>query len=65
MAVPKKKTSKSKQGMRRAHDFIKASGVVYCAECGAPVMPHNVCRQCGFYNGRNTKIANLASESAE
>ncbi|MGA0346496.1 MAG: 50S ribosomal protein L32, partial [Alphaproteobacteria bacterium] len=30
MAVPKKKTSKSKRNMRRAHHALSASGVIEC-----------------------------------
>ncbi|MBQ8651152.1 MAG: 50S ribosomal protein L32 [Alphaproteobacteria bacterium] len=65
MAVPKKKTSKSKQGMRRAHDFITASNVLYCKECGSSVLAHNVCKGCGTYNGRNTKVASLQEGTTE
>ena len=38
MAVPKKKTSKSRKGMRRSHDKIAAPNVIYC-ECGEPTLP--------------------------
>ncbi|GAB7022104.1 50S ribosomal protein L32 [Salidesulfovibrio brasiliensis] len=51
MAVPKKKTSRSRKGMRRAHDRITAPNVVYC-ECGEPVLPHRACDVCGNYKGR-------------
>ena len=51
MAVPKKKTSKSRKGMRRAHDHVAAPNVVYC-ECGEPTLPHRACSACGTYKGR-------------
>ena len=51
MAVPKKKTSKSRKGMRRAHDKVAVPNVVYC-ECGEPTLPHRVCSVCGSYKGR-------------
>ncbi|XPV76795.1 MAG: 50S ribosomal protein L32 [Desulfovibrio sp.] len=51
MAVPKKKTSKSRKGMRRAHDSIAAPNVIYC-ECGEPTLPHRACSSCGTYKGR-------------
>ncbi len=60
MAVPKKKTSKSRQGMRRAHDFDKPVNVMKCSNCGNPVIAHNVCKFCGNYAGRNTRIANIS-----
>ncbi|MBI9080142.1 MAG: 50S ribosomal protein L32 [Pseudodesulfovibrio sp.] len=51
MAVPKKKTSKSRKGMRRSHDHVAVPNVVYC-ECGEPTLPHCVCAVCGTYKGR-------------
>jgi len=33
MAVPKKKTSKSKRDMRRAHDALTAPGISTCPQC--------------------------------
>jgi large subunit ribosomal protein L32 len=34
MAVPKKKVSKSKRNMRRAHHALDASNLVECTNCG-------------------------------
>jgi large subunit ribosomal protein L32 len=53
MAVPKRRTSRSVQGKRRSHHFITAKGVQYCPRCNEPVLPHRVCGQCGFYQGRD------------
>lgn len=52
MAVPKKKTSKSRRNMRRAHHALKAVGHVECPNCGEPKLPHHVCGSCGHYDGR-------------
>ncbi|THB67874.1 MAG: 50S ribosomal protein L32 [Desulfovibrio sp.] len=51
MALPKRKTSKSKRNMRRAHDHVAVPNVIYC-ECGEPTLPHRVCPSCGVYKGR-------------
>jgi large subunit ribosomal protein L32 len=51
MAVPKKKTSKSKKNMRRSHDHVAVPNVVYC-ECGEATLPHRACTKCGTYRGR-------------
>lgn len=52
MAVPKKKTSKSRRDQRRAHDFIKFTAAVeYCPTCGEPKLRHNLCGACGAYRG--------------
>jgi len=52
MAVPKKKKSKSKRNMRRAHDSINMPSVVTCPHCHEPVLPHHVCPECGTYRGK-------------
>jgi large subunit ribosomal protein L32 len=52
MAVPKKKTSKSRKNMRRAHDFLTPPTVSTCPQCKAPKLPHCACPSCGTYKGR-------------
>lgn len=52
MAVPKKKTSKSKKNMRRAHDAISPAGISTCPNCKEPKLPHRVCAACGTYKGK-------------
>jgi large subunit ribosomal protein L32 len=52
MAVPKKKTSKSKKGMRRSHDGLPAGNIVECNNCGIFKVPHHVCIACGWYAGK-------------
>jgi large subunit ribosomal protein L32 len=49
MAVPKKKTSKSKRDMRRSHDRLADIQLRKCSYCGKMHLPHNVCDSCGFY----------------
>ena len=52
MAVPKRKTSKSKRDMRRSHDALKSSARVECPNCGEFKRPHHVCEACGYYRER-------------
>lgn len=52
MAVPKKKTSKSRRNQRRAHDALKVAGSVECPKCGEVKLPHHVCGACGYYKDR-------------
>ena len=52
MAVPKKRTSKSRKGMRRSHHAIKANAaVMICPSCGELKLMHHVCEACGTYKG--------------
>lgn len=50
MAVPKKKTSKSKRDMRRSHHALETNACSECPKCGELVRPHHVCESCGTYN---------------
>ena len=52
MAVPKKKTSKSKRNMRRSHHALNVTGLVECNNCGELKLPHHICNSCGQYNDR-------------
>lgn len=56
MAVPKKKTSKSKKNMRRSHLALDANTCIECPNCGELVRPHHVCEACGQYNKREVLV---------
>lgn len=51
MAVPKKKTSKSRRDMRRAHHALCGVTVLEDKHTGELVRPHHVCRKTGMYKG--------------
>jgi len=53
MAVPKKKTSKSKRDMRRAHDSLTPAGMSVCPQCNELKPPHRACQSCGTYKGKD------------
>jgi len=52
VAVPKRKKSKSKSRMRRSHDAIGVPNLRPCPKCGAYTLPHRVCPECNYYNGK-------------
>ncbi|WP_448189697.1 50S ribosomal protein L32 [Azospirillum sp. sgz301742] len=52
MAVPKKKTSKSRRNMRRSHHALTTSAYHECKNCGELKRPHHVCTSCGHYDER-------------
>lgn len=53
MAVPKKKTSKSKSRSRRSSAWtLDAAPRSVCPRCQASKLPHRVCPNCGWYKGR-------------
>jgi large subunit ribosomal protein L32 len=61
VAVPKRRTSRSKRNMRRAnHDKVVPVQLIACANCGEPVTPHRACASCGHYKGREIKAPKAA-----
>ena len=52
MAVPKRKTSKSKRNMRRSHDAITATNWSEDGNTGEPVRRHHIDLKTGMYKGR-------------
>ena len=57
MAVPKKKTSKSRRDKRRGghtHAVVSAH-VNVCPRCGQPKRPHRLCPTCKTYRGREVE----------
>ena len=62
MTVPKRKTSKSKRNMRRAHDALSRINVVYDATTGEAKLPHHISLNDGFYNGRQVLVENTSDD---
>lgn len=53
MAVPKRKTSKSKRDMRRASaQVLTKATIAKCPQCHETKLPHRVCPSCGYYKNR-------------
>ncbi|WP_417476045.1 50S ribosomal protein L32 [Maricaulis sp.] len=52
MAVPKRKTTPSKRGMRRAHDALSNPVYVEDKDSGELRRPHHVDLKSGMYRGR-------------
>lgn len=53
MAVPKKKTSTSKRGLRRSHHKLKTPAYVEDKVSGELRRPHHIDRTTGSYRGRD------------
>jgi len=51
MAVPKRKVSKSRRDSRSSNKGLKVKAITVCQTCNSPVLPHQVCKECGHYKG--------------
>ncbi|MBU2264788.1 50S ribosomal protein L32 [Patescibacteria group bacterium] len=52
MPVPRQRHTKSKRNRQRSHQALKILGLTKCLKCGQPILPHQVCKNCGTYKGR-------------
>ena len=52
MAVPKRKLSNSRKKRRRANWKRTAPNRSACPHCHELRMPHRVCPECGYYDGK-------------
>ena len=52
MAVPKRKTTPSRRGNRRAHDALSKTNWVEDANTGEAVRRHHIDLKTGMYKGR-------------
>ena len=52
MAVPARKTSKTRKRLRRTHYKLTAPGMSTCPNCGELRKSHHVCSNCGYYGDK-------------
>ena len=48
MAVPFRRTSKTKKRMRRTHLKKEVGALTKCPKCGETLRPHRACTKCGY-----------------
>ena len=49
---PKKRHSRARQGKRRAAIKLSIANLIICSNCKKEIIPHKVCKFCGFYKGK-------------
>lgn len=52
MPNPKRRHSAQRRDKRRTHDKATIPTLSTCSNCGAPVLQHRVCGECGYYRGK-------------
>ena len=51
-AVPRHHMAKGKQLRRRSHLALKPLKLSECGQCKKQILPHLVCKYCGYYKGQ-------------
>lgn len=52
MPVPKRKKGRAATAARRATHTVSAPAKSTCPQCHQPKLPHRVCPECGYYDGK-------------
>lgn len=60
MAIPFRRTSKTRKAKRRTHQVATKPTYTVCSNCGSTVKPHTVCTSCGYY--KDKKVLKLDEE---
>jgi large subunit ribosomal protein L32 len=55
MPNPKRRHSKTRTSKRRTHDTLKPIPTGECPQCHELKPPHVVCKNCGYYRGRQVR----------
>ncbi|MDA3962485.1 MAG: 50S ribosomal protein L32 [Planctomycetota bacterium] len=62
MAVPKKKTTKSRRNMRRSHDALDTPAMSIDKQTKSVHRPHHVDLKTGYYRGKQILFREDAAE---
>ena len=63
MAVPFRRTSKTKKNMRRTQLKKEVGALTKCSKCGATIRPHRACPKCGYY--KNVEVVKVNDSKDE
>lgn len=64
MALPKGKISKARKHSRQANWKLSLPGIVECPQCHQMKLSHRVCKQCGYYNGKQVIVMDNEAQNA-
>lgn len=63
--APKRKISKQRKHLRRSSVWkLDMPGLVRCSHCGEYCLSHRVCKNCGYYDGKQVLKINDEKEKA-
>ena len=63
MAQPKRRWSKQRTHTKRSTWKLETPKFATCSHCHETVMPHKVCPNCGYYNGKEVVVKDNAKKA--
>ncbi len=52
MTTSRRHSNSRRDARRKNNKRVLLPGLVPCSNCGAMKLPHRVCMECGYYNGK-------------
>lgn len=65
MAIPFRRTSKTKKALRRTHFKLDHPNLVACSNCGQTIQQHRICPHCGFYDKKQVVQVGAEAQAAK
>lgn len=62
---PKRRHSRQRKGKRRASIKLTIPNAIVCANCNEMMIPHSVCKNCGFYRGKEIINKNKTPKTSQ
>jgi large subunit ribosomal protein L32 len=62
MGVPKKRRSSSEKAKHRGYITLAPVTISECSHCHQPKLPHRICDNCGYYDGKEVIALTLKEE---
>lgn len=62
---PKRRHSRQRKGKRRASISLGVPNAVVCPNCQTMIMPHMVCKNCGYYKGKEYIVLSKPEKPTE
>lgn len=53
---PKRRHSRQRKGKRRASIQLRVREGILCSNCKQLTLPHTVCKNCGYYDGKQVLV---------
>lgn len=63
MPLPKRRHSSARQAKRRTHYKLTPPALGLCQRCKSVTRAHNICANCGYYNGRQWMAPKITAEA--
>jgi len=62
MSTQAKKRTKQQKRERASHFALDKKQLSECPKCKKPIMPHRVCKFCGYYKGQDVLMLDTKAE---